>query len=304
MATVRELLDLGVARLRDAGSETARLDAELLLAHALDVDRTGVIANWSAPVGEGAAATFRQLLERRAAGEPVAYIRGVKEFRGLAFGVDGRALIPRPETERLVELAELEIVRRLVGAPRPAGSPPVRVVDVGTGAGAVVVSLGVLLRRRKMLDDVDLTAIDVSEDALQLAKENAVGHAIGDRITFEVADLLPADRSGAWDVVVANLPYVRTDAIPGLPIAASFEPVLALDGGQDGLQVIGRLLDQLPGAIARGGAALLEIGGDQEPGMRQLAAERLPGWGIKIERDLGGLPRVAVLRHPSAAAAS
>jgi release factor glutamine methyltransferase len=304
VATVRELLDVGVARLRDAGSETARLDAELLLAHALDVDRTGVIANWSAPVGEGAAATFRELLERRAAGEPVAYIRGVKEFRGLAFGVDARALIPRPETERLVELAEIEIVRRLIGAPRPPGSPPVRVVDVGTGAGAVVVSLGVLMRRRKMLDEVELTAIDVSEDALQLAKENAVGHAIGDRITFEVADLLPGDRSGAWDVVLANLPYVRTDAIPSLPIAASFEPVLALDGGPDGLQVIGRLLDQLHGALARGGAALLEIGGDQEAGMRELAAERLPGWGIEIERDLGGLPRVAVLRHRPSAAAS
>ena len=304
MATVRELLDIGVARLRDAGSETARLDAELLLAHALDVDRTGVIANWSAPVGEGAAATFRELLARRATGEPVAYIRGVKEFRGLAFGVDGRALIPRPETERLVELAELEIVRRLIGAPRPPGSPPVRVVDVGTGAGAVVVSLGVLLRRRKMLDEVELTAIDVSEDALELAKENAVGHAIGDRIAFQVADLLPGDRSGAWDVVVANLPYVRTDAIPGLPIAASFEPVLALDGGPDGLQVIGRLLDQLPGAVAGGGAALLEVGGDQEAGIRELASARVPGWDIEIERDLGGLPRVAILRHPSSAWAS
>lgn len=300
MATVRELLDVAVARLRTAGSETARLDAELLLAHALDIDRTGVIANWSAPVGEGAAARFEDLLARRAAGEPVAYIRGVKEFRGLAFGVDARALIPRPETERLVELAELEIVRRLIGAPRPAGSPPVRIADVGTGSGAVVVSLAVLLKRRKMLDDVTLTAIDISEDALQLAKENAVGHAIADRIAFELADLLPGDRSAAWDVVVANLPYVQTEAIPGLPKAASFEPVLALDGGPDGLRVIGKLLDQLPQSMARGGAALLEIGGDQEQGIRDLAAERLPGWGVEIERDLGGLPRVAILREPSA----
>jgi len=300
MATVRELLDVAVARLRAAGSETARLDAELLLAHALDVDRTGVIANWSAPVGEGAAARFEDLLARRAAGEPVAYIRGVKEFRGLAFGVDARALIPRPETERLVELAELEIVRRLIGAPRPAGSPPVRVADVGTGSGAVIVSLAVMLRRRKMLDDVTLTAIDISEDALQLAKENAVGHAIADAIAFEVADLLPGDRTAAWDVVVANLPYVQTEVIPGLPKAASFEPVLALDGGPDGLRVIGRLLDQLPQSMARGGAALLEIGGDQEQGIRDLAADRLPGWGVEIERDLGGLPRVAILREPSA----
>ena len=299
MATVRELLDAAVARLRHAGSETARLDAELLLAHALDVDRTGVIANWSAPVGDGAAARFRELLERRAAGEPVAYIRGVKEFRGLAFGVDDRALIPRPETEKLVELAELEIVGRLIGAPRPPGTPPIRVAAVGTGTGAVVVSLAVALQRRRMLGEVALTAVDVSADALQLAKENAVGHAIGDRIAFEVADLLPGDRRGAWDVVVANLPYVRTDAIPGLPKAASFEPVLALDGGPDGLRVIARLLDQLPAALATGGAALLEIGGDQEQSLRELAAERLPAWGIEIERDLGGLPRVAVVRPPA-----
>ncbi len=301
MATVRELLDIGVARLRDAGSDTARLDAELLLGHALDVDRTGVIANWSAPVGEGAAEKFRALLERRTAGEPVAYIRGVKEFRGLAFAVDERALIPRPETERLVELAELEIVQRLTGMPRPPGSPPIRVADIGTGTGAVVVTLAAVLRRRQMLDEVALTALDVSAEALQLAKENAVGHAVGDRITFEVADLLPGDRAGspdgAWDVVVANLPYVRTDAIPGLPKAASFEPVLALDGGPDGLRLIGRLLDQLPAALAHGGAALLEIGGDQEQAFRDLAAERLRGWDVQIERDLGGLPRVAILRQ-------
>jgi release factor glutamine methyltransferase len=293
MATVRELLDGAVARLRESGSETARLDAELLLAHALDVDRTGVIANWSAPVGEGAAARFRELLDRRAAGEPVAYIRGLKEFRGLAFGVDERALIPRPETEKLVELAELEIVRRLI-ATGPAGSPKLRVIDVGTGSGAIAVTIGVLLNRRKMLDEVALMAADVSDDALQLAKENAVGHAIADRLAFEVADLLP---EGQWDVVLANLPYVRTDAIPNLPKATSFEPVRALDGGRDGLQVIARLLDQLPDAVAHGGAALLEIGGDQEHGFRDLAAARLRGWELEIARDLGGLPRVAVLRR-------
>ena len=118
---------MAVARLREAGSETARLDAELLLAYALDTDRTGVIAHTDAPVGDGAAARFEAALDRRVAGEPVAYIRGFKEFHGLAFGVDPRALIPRPETERLVELAELEIVRRLIGAPRPKGAPPIRV---------------------------------------------------------------------------------------------------------------------------------------------------------------------------------
>ncbi|HUQ44799.1 MAG TPA: peptide chain release factor N(5)-glutamine methyltransferase [Candidatus Limnocylindria bacterium] len=294
---MRELLDLGVAQLRESGSETARLDAELLLAHALDAERTSVIAHWEAPVGDGAAARFMELLGRRVAGEPVAYIRGVKEFHGLAFAVDPRALIPRPETERLVELAELEIVRRLIGAPRPKGSPPITVIDVGTGSGAIVVSVASLLRKRKMADEVVLTAVDVNADALQLARENAVAHAVGDRIEFETADLLPGDRSRRWDVVLANLPYVRTDVIPTLPRATSFEPRLALDGGDDGLRVIGRLLDQLPHGLADGGAALLEIGGDQEAGMRALAAERLPAWSCDIERDLSGLPRVAVLRR-------
>jgi release factor glutamine methyltransferase len=299
VATVRELLDVGIARLRETGTETARLDTELLLAHALGTDRTAVIAHTDALVGDGVAARFQGLLERRATGEPVAYIRGLKEFHGLAFGVDARALIPRPETERLVELTELEIARRLIGAPRPAGAPSLRVIDVGAGSGAVAVTLAVLLRRRGMLDEVDLTASDVSEEALQLARENAVAHAVGDRIRFIAADLLPGSETKGWDVVVANLPYVRTDAVPGLPVAASFEPELALDGGPDGLAVIGRLVDQLPGGLTHDGAAILEIGWDQEEELRSLVAERLPGWSIEIERDLGGLPRVAILRRGS-----
>jgi release factor glutamine methyltransferase len=302
VATVRELLDVGVARLRDSGSESARLDAELLLGFALDTDRTAVIAHTDAPVGDGAAARFGALVERRAAGEPVAYIRGVKEFHGLAFGVDPRALIPRPETELLVQLGELEIVRRLIGAPRPKDAPRIRVIDVGTGSGAVAVTLAVVLRRRGMLDDVAITATDTSDDALQLARENAVGHAVGDRLEFEIADLLPGGVAAPWDVVLANLPYVRSEAVPALPIAASFEPPLALDGGPDGLQVISRLLDQLPAGLARDGVALLEIGGDQGAEIRALVEERLPGWACDVELDLGRLPRVAVVRRMAPAA--
>src|SRR6185503_5957184 len=110
--------------------------------------------------------------------------------------------------------------------------------------------------KRGMAGEVELTASDVSEDALQLAKENAVAHAVGDRIAFEVADLLPGPDTRPWDVVLANLPYVRTDAIAGLPIAASFEPRLALDGGPDGLRVIDRLLGQLPEGLAQGAVAM------------------------------------------------
>jgi release factor glutamine methyltransferase len=293
MPTVSELLALGMGRLVDAGSETARLDAEVLLAHILGIDRTGVLAHPEAPVGDGLAAQFREALERREAGEPVAYIRGVKEFHSLAFATDARALIPRPETELLVDLAEREVARRLLAAPRPIGTAPIRVVDVGTGSGAVIVTLAVILDRLGMLGEVDLLATDSDPDALQLARENAVGHAMGDRIRFETADLLPGESVQQWDVIVANLPYVRTDAIAGLPRAASFEPRSALDGGPDGLVTIGRLLDLLPGSLVHDGVAFIEIGADQAAAMTSTVEERLHGWSCSIESDLAGLPRVA-----------
>jgi release factor glutamine methyltransferase len=293
LATVQALLTDAIARLRASGSESPRLDAEVLLGYVLGIDRTAIIAQPDAPVGDGSAARFQETVARRGAGEPVAYIRGVKEFRGLAFGVDARALIPRPETERLVELAETEIVRRLTGAPRPAGAQPIRVLDVGTGSGAVAIAIAVELRKRRMLEEVEIVATDRSPEAIDLSRENAVAHAVGDTVAFEVADLRPGGLQAPWDVIAANLPYVRTAAVGELPRAASFEPVGALDGGPDGLTVIGRLLDLLPEMLAPTGVALLEIGGDQQPEMLALVATRLPDWSCEISRDLGGLPRVA-----------
>ena len=299
--TTEALLREGIERLRDSGSATARLDAELLLGDAVGVGRTVILAHPEAPVGADAMARYRAGLERRGAGEPVAYIRGVKEFYGLAFAVDRRALIPRPETERLVELAEEEVRQRLP-AVRGGDDRPIRVVDVGTGSGAVVVALAVLLRRLGALDRVELLATDVSDDALGLARDNAVGHAVADAIDFARADLLADARVGAtpagaperrFDLVLANLPYVRRDALPGLPIAASFEPVVALDGGTDGLAVIGRLLAELPAALAEDGRALFEIGADQGGAIVDRCAELLPGWRCAVELDLAGLPRVA-----------
>ena len=298
MATVAELVIEGHSRLRESGSETPRLDAELLLGHVIGLDRTALIAHPTAAVGDGAAAQYREALARREAGEPVAYIRGLKEFYGLAFSVDTRALIPRPETERLVELAEAEIVRRLTAAPRPAGAPPIEVVDVGTGPGTVAVTLAVLLRRRGMLREVRLLATDVSADAIGLARENAVAHAVADRIDVAVADLLP-EAVGPFDVILANLPYVRTDVIPTLPRATSFEPALALDGGPDGLAVIGRLLDRLPSELDPHGVALLEIGGDQGEAIVAEVGRRLPGWQCSVALDLGRLPRVARVERSS-----
>ena len=295
--TIEGLLREGVERLRASGSETARLDAEVLLGDAVGVGRTVILAHPDAPVGADAARRYRDGLDRRAAGEPVAYIRGIKEFFGLAFAVDRRALIPRPETERLVELGEAEVRRRLPAVAGARATGVVRVVDVGTGSGVVAIALAVGLRRRGALEGVGILGADASPDALDLARENAVGHAVADAIAFERADLLSGvGQPGGlppYDVVLANLPYVRHDAMPGLPIAASFEPPAALDGGGDGLDVISRLLEQLPSALAEDGVALLEIGADQEEAIGARVAELLPAWTCRVERDLAGLPRVA-----------
>ncbi|HEX8939965.1 MAG TPA: peptide chain release factor N(5)-glutamine methyltransferase [Candidatus Limnocylindrales bacterium] len=289
--TLGDALDEGVARLRASGSETARLDAELLLAHALGgVDRTAVIAHPDAPLGPEAAARFADALARRERGEPVAYIRGLKEFYGLAFAVDPRGLIPRPETELLVELAEAEVRRRLTAAPRPAGVHPLRVIDAGTGSGTIAVSLAVLLRRRGMLGAVTVLATDRSPDALQLARENAVGHGVADALRFAEADLWPAGEVA--DLVLANLPYVPSAEVDHLPVAASFEPRAALDGGPDGLIEIRRLLERLPDALAAGGTAFLEIGADQAEAVAALVAD-LPGaWQSEWFADLAGRPRL------------
>lgn len=307
MATIGELLPGAVERLRASGSESARLDAELLLGHALGVDRPMLIAHPELPVGPEAAARFADGVRRREAGEPVAYIRGIKEFHGMAFAADDRALIPRPETEVLVDLALGEIGDRLARAPRPPGTPPLAIADAGTGCGTIAVALAVALRRRGMLGEVEIVASDAAEGAVQLARENAVGHAVADRVAVARADLLPPAGQQAgllvvparFDVVCANLPYIPSAVVPTLPVAASFEPREALDGGPDGLDVIRRLLDVLPARLAPGGTALLEIGSDQGGALHAAVAERLPGWDVRVEPDLSGRPRVAVLAAPA-----
>jgi len=181
-------------------------------------------------------------------------------------------------------------------------APPLHVLDVGTGSGAIAIAIAVALRDRRVPPtDVDIVAIDIAPEALDLARENAVGHAVGDRLRFVGGDLLPPGNI-AWDVVAANLPYVRDDALAGLPVATTFEPVLALDGGPDGLAVISRLLDRLPTALAEDGEALLEIGADQERAIASAVAARLPGWTCAVELDLAGLPRVARITRAARAA--
>jgi release factor glutamine methyltransferase len=310
VTTIGDCIADATTRLRAAGSETARLDAELLLGWAIGADRTSIVAHRDAPVGADALARFEAAVVRRAAGEPIAYIRGIKEFHGLAFAVDPRGLIPRPETEALVDAALAEVMARLAqrageaGGGPDGGGDPIRVADVGTGSGAIAVALAVALRQRRvtMGRNVTIAATDVSPEALDLARENAVGHAAADGMRFIEADLLPPvlpDGGAPFDVVLANVPYVRTDAIAGLPIAASFEPRLALDGGPDGLDVVRALFERLPEALAADGVALLEIGADQGESGPAAVEAVLGGWRARVEPDLAGLPRILRVERAS-----
>jgi release factor glutamine methyltransferase len=297
--TVGEVLALAASRLREAGSETARLDAEVLLGHVLGVDRSTLAAHPEARLGSGQAETFERCLQRRQQGEPVAYIRGLKEFYGAAIVVDERVLIPRPETETLVELAIDRVRADLTSRPRPEGSGPYVVWDLGTGSGAVALAVGLELRRRRYGDAVHFVVSDISPDALALATINVVAHGLADLFTFAAGDLTDVEPAPPpVDLMVANLPYIPSDQIGDLPVAASFEPRLALDGGPDGLAVIRRLLGQLTRSVSPWGVVLLEIGGDQAAALQQAATRLLPTWHCTIHLDLGGSPRVAKLEPP------
>jgi release factor glutamine methyltransferase len=291
-ATVGDLLHEGIVRLRAAGSELPRLDAELLLGHATGLDRVAIVAHPEARVRPADAARYDAALARRARGEPVAYIRGIKEFRGLTLHVDARALIPRPETELLVELAE-HVLRERLGRP---GAASQRVADVGTGSGAIPIALATALREQGLLERVEILATELSAEALAVAAGNVQAHGLAHRIRLAQADLLP-DGEPVLDVILANLPYIPSGDFPALPVAVTFEPRSALDGGPDGLAVIRRLLARLPSALVADGVALLEIGADQAERISAAAAALGPGWRCRIEEDLSGLPRVAVLER-------
>jgi release factor glutamine methyltransferase len=293
-ATVGSLLRTAIRRLRAAGSELPRLDAELLLGEVTGLDRVTLIAHPERAVPIARVERFEAYVQRRERGEPVAYIRRTKEFRGLTFRVDARALIPRPETERLVELGLAVVGAAVAGT--PAGRR-VRVADIGTGSGAVAIALAAALRARGMLERTDILATDASTEALALAAENLALHRLTGSVRLAEADLVPVSEP-EFDAILANLPYIPSRDLPGLPIAASFEPSAALDGGADGLMTIRRLLARLPGILVPGGTALLEIGADQGDRISAAVAELLPGGRAQIRADLSGLPRVAIVQAP------
>jgi len=258
-----------------------------------------VLAHPGVELGPEHFARFTDGIARREKGEPIAYIRGIKEFFGYVFVVDSRVLIPRPETELIVEMGLARIQGALTGAPRPPGTPPVLVADVGTGSGAIAISLALQSRRRGYDREVRFVAADVDAAALGLALENGVAHAVADIVDFVLADLVPeSDRP--FDLILANLPYIPTADLAGLPVAASFEPRNALDGGPDGLAITRRLLGELPDRLAQRGEALIEIGAHQADRVAAEGDSLLPGWSISTHRDLSGQARVIEVARPAA----
>lgn len=273
MITARSLIDSGAARLAEAGVETPRLDAELLLADAAGASRSGVVAGL-VEIDPPAQERYGRMLERRSAREPLAYITGTQGFRRIELAVDKRVLIPRPETEVLVAVAKRD---------RPCG-----ILDVATGSGAVALALA------DELPDATVTATDVSLGALELAAENAARLGLT-HVHFIESDLLSAV-SGEFDAITANLPYVEAGELDELqPEVARFEPRLALDGGADGLDLVRRLAAQAQTHLKPGALIALEIG----LGQAQVTATILEGYGfIEIEqhRDLAGIERVVSAR--------
>jgi release factor glutamine methyltransferase len=268
-ASVSEALGEAVARLRAASVETPRLDAELLLGDALGVGRSELVLRASEVLDEAASARFDALLRRREGREPVAYILGRKAFRHIELAVDPRVLIPRPETELLVE----------VGLEFPSRS---RVVDVGTGSGAVALAL------KDERPDLEILGTDISAEAVAVARANA--SALGVEVEFVETDLLTGVE-GRVNAVLANLPYV-TEGFELPPEISSYEPPAALFAGSDGLDVIRRLIAMLDGV----GAVALEVGFDQADAVGEL----LRGAGFQsVERlrDLAGHERVVIGRR-------
>jgi release factor glutamine methyltransferase len=283
-ATVGSAIADATARLRSGGSPTPRLDAELLVAFVTDRDRAWLLAHPEAPVPDVAA--LDGLVERRVAGEPIAYLRGFKEWRSLRIRTDARALIPRPETEQLVEAAVAEIAERLA---RDGAS--IVAWDVGTGSGAVAVALALRFRTALALGRIRLVASDRSADALELAAENLAFHGVAGLVDLACADLLePAGASlPAPDVVLANLPYVPSAEVASAGGSLAHEPASALDGGPDGLDVVRRLLDDVSARVAPGATLLLEIGAGQASAVTALAPE---GASVSVAADLAGIDRV------------
>jgi release factor glutamine methyltransferase len=292
--TVGDVLADATRRLRASEPATARLDAELLLGHVLGRDRAWLLGHPESSVSAPQMVELVDLVDRRAAGEPVAYLRGYREWLGLRVRTDRRALIPRPETELLAESAIAEVAHRLAADP---GGAPIVVWEVATGSGAVALALALRFRVALRLERVRLAASDHAPEALELAAENLAAHRVGGLVTLACTDLLDGagDLLPRPDIVIANLPYVPTAVVDAASGSLAHEPRMALDGGPDGLRIVHRLMAEVPAATRSGATVLLEIGSGQAETVRGIAPA---GASVDVVPDLAGIGRVMRLGMP------
>lgn len=284
--TLSDILRLGRKRLESARTESPGLDAEVLLRHVLGIDRTSLFARLRESVPPSAVAEYHHLLEERARDVPVAYLTGEREFMGLSFAVGPGVLVPRPETEILVEWAIDWLSRR--------DRERATVVDVGTGSGAIAVSIAAVMGPDW---PGHVVAVDISPQAVVMATRNRDRLDIEHRVRVIQGSLL------SWcedpvDLVLANLPYLRTDQVVENP-QLSAEPALALHGGDEGLELIRELLIDAPRVLARGGAIGIEIDPGQRDAVVQLASRAFPGSVVTVVRDLAGWDRHVTVQTPT-----
>jgi release factor glutamine methyltransferase len=283
--TTLKVLDWTTSRFQRAGIEPARLEAQVLLAHTLACDRVRLYMNFDRPLHPDELTSYRQLIQRRLAGEPMAYLTGEQEFWSLSFRITPDVLIPRRDTEIAIEVV-LDAV--------PDRAAPLRIADVATGSGVLAVTLA------RELGQATVVATDLSEAAARVARDNAARLGVADRVDVRVGDLLaPLARAvpDVVDVLVSNPPYVRSADIQGLAPEVRREPRLALDGGADGLACLRRIVAGAAAHLAPGGLLALEHGFDQDADVRHIIDATGAFAAAQTRRDLGGNPRITYARR-------
>jgi release factor glutamine methyltransferase len=283
LKSILEVIQSGTAFLARKGVEDPRLSMEHLLAHVLDLKRLQLYLQFDRPLGETELLRLRELTARRAAGEPIQHLVGSWDFGNLVFLCDGRALIPRPETE--------ELVARIVQ--RRKDNPPHRILDMGCGSGVIGLSLA------SAFPSASVVLADVSPAALALARENAGPHGLAGRVEFVESDLFAAV-AGQFDLLVANLPYIPTAEVSTLSREVQHDPLMALDGGEAGIDLITRFIAAAPAFCSPRALVALEHGPDQ--GAAVAAELRQAGFReVVVERDLAGRERFCFGLAPAAA---
>jgi release factor glutamine methyltransferase len=272
--TIGGVLAKTIPFLAERGLPNPRLEADLMLAEVLDLPRVKLYSEWDRPLEPAELQRYREIILKRAQGWPLAYLTGKKAFLSWEFAVSPAVLIPRPETELLVEMV-VDAVK---------GKSSVTGVDVGTGSGVIAISLA------KLLPESSWQALDRSEPALAIARANAERHGVADRITFQSGDLLEPVRGLRFDLIVSNPPYIPSGVISSLQKEVAKEPVLALDGGSDGLDVYRRLLPEAVRLLNPGGWVAVEHGHDQREPLQAMFREA--GLEPRPVQDLAGIDRI------------